>query len=92
MSAFDRAFSRKAIETRAIPARAGQQPLSIEHSAERQLRLLLGLEADQLINELSIEHSAERQLRPAASRGVAAQTVAFDRAFSRKAIETSPRS
>ena len=66
--AFNRAFSRKAIETRSWtnPSCGMSTPLSIEHSAERQLRL--------------------PPWRPEPSQC----SCTFNRAFSRKAIETGP--
>ena len=42
---------------------AGISILSIEHSAERQLRLYIMLRQPSPRHQLSIEHSAERQLR-----------------------------
>ena len=92
--AFNRAFSRKAIETSlefrlASPVSAW---LSIEHSAERQLRH--SIIAAQHFGErlLSIEHSAERQLRrDHLEHAVPESGSAFNRAFSRKAIETGPQ-
>ena len=68
--AFNRAFSRKAIETCGhgiVLQHVVDERLSIEHSAERQLRPdYMARKRSAVVDFQSIEHSAERQLRPVA--------------------------
>ena len=91
IAALNRTFSRKAIETsawwgRCCPARAG---LSIEHSAERQLRLVASQLFTSTITETlnrtfsrkAIETPPMRWHRPSGR-------PPLNRTFSRKAIET----
>ena len=88
----NRTFSRKAIETAVYCSCACRSALrlSIEHSAERQLRHGQHLRGQNHDGELSIEHSAERQLRPGQARRAwqQARRPPLNRTFSRKAIET----